>query len=156
VFNGEIIQKQISKKEAEIAVFEKKLSEARVYIQALQDVLKAAEKDEAESAAAQGTIREGSTVDQARKAILNAGQSMHLDELLKAIGREVTREAKASLNGSLSAYVRKGEIFTRTKASTFSLLEIETNEQHEEIEQLEEPPAGFGGYAPDLDDEIPF
>lgn len=161
--NHEIIQSQIKKKEAEIQQLEKKLNDAKVYIQALRDVLHAAETEQAESAAAEGTIREGSAVDQARRIILNAGKPLHLNEILEILGKEVTRETKASLNGSLSAYVRRGEVFTRPKASTYGLKELEATKPEDERQSAShtsaraaEPPPGFGDESIDLDDDIPF
>lgn len=149
-----VISEQIKRKEREIRTLEKKLGEAQIYVQALKDVLKALEKKEVETEAAEGTIREGSTVDQARKVILKANKPLHLDEILNALGKEITRESKASLNGSLAAYVRKGEIFTRPKPSTYGLLEIETDEDDDDWPS--EPPEGFGDMGPGSDDDIPF
>ncbi|MEL6503775.1 MAG: hypothetical protein AAFO61_10615 [Pseudomonadota bacterium] len=152
----DVVARQIEKKESEIRSLEKKLSEARVYVQALHDLMKVMETDEAENAAAEGTIREGSAVDQARKAILQAGKALHLDEILAAIGRESTRETKASLNGSLAAYVRRNEIFTRPKPSTYGLVEISPKSHDEPSHLPPEPPQGFGGYGSHSDEDIPF
>ncbi len=154
-----IIEAQISKKTAEIQGLEEKLKAAKVYMKALKDVLKAIDKGSAEGAAgdAGATLRKGSLVAQARDVILERGNPIHVDELLEALGREVTRETKASLTGSLAAYVRKAEIFTRPAPSTFGLVELDHQEIADE-DQDDGPPQGFGGYAPveDADDEIPF
>jgi hypothetical protein len=150
-----IIFEQIRKKEREIHALERKLGEAQIYLQALKDLTKVMQKEEVEAEAADGTIREGSTVDQARKAIASAGRALHLDEILKALGKEITRESKASLNGSLAAYVRKSEVFTRPKPSTYGLVEFPASDD-DDVNEMNEPPSGFGSFADDIDDDIPF
>lgn len=153
---ADVILQQIKKKEREVSSLEKKLAEAQIYLQALKDVLKVLEKDEVETEAADGTIKDGSTVDQARKEILRAGRPLHLDDILKALGKNITRESKASLNGSLAAYVRKGEIFSRPKPSTYGLLELEVADSHDDYDWSPEPPDGFGHMGPSSDDDVPF
>lgn len=154
-----IIEAQISKKQSEIQSLEEKLKAAKVYVKALQDVIKAIDKgpNVVNGGEAGATLRKGSLVAQAREAILERDAPIHIDELLEALGREVTRENKSSITGSIAAYVRKGEIFTRPAPSTFGLVEL-NHHQLDDDEQEDGPPQGFGGYAPvsDLDDEIPF
>ena len=77
------------------------------------------------------------------------------------MGKKVTRDTKASLAGSLAAYVRKGEIFTRPAPNTYGLVELGHNEHEDELE--EQPPTGFGSSNAglksnydDIDDDIPF
>jgi hypothetical protein len=161
------IEDQLRRKEAEIVSLEEKLKAAKIYAKALRDVLKIVGKEEPEESG-ETKLRKGSLVDQAREVILERGEPVHLDDLLKAMGRDVTRDAKASLNSSLAAYVRNGEIFVRTAPATYGLIELSHTEE-EEDEEL--PPAGFGqdtgdwgspprasagGFADDLDDDIPF
>src|SRR5690606_24863685 len=127
-----------------------------VYIQALRDILKLLDKDDSDSADAESILRPGSAVAEARQVILNRSAPVHVNEILEALGREATREAKASLTSSLAAYVRRGEIFTRPAPNTFGLAELghETTD-----EDAAEPPADFGRPSPatkSLDDEIPF
>jgi hypothetical protein len=148
-----VVETQLKKKEAEILLLEEKLKVARVYIKALQDVLREIQRDPS-SGEGDGEIalRRGSSVAQARDVILSCGNPIHVDDLLMALGKEVTRESKASLTGSLAAYVRRGEIFTRPAPSTFGLIELE----HFEVQSgTEEPPVGFGQPS-ELEDEIPF
>ncbi len=150
-----IIEGQLSKKVAEIQALEEKLKTARVYVRALEDILKELNKSgNSSSASAESdvSLRRGSSVDQARAVILERGTPIYIDDLLEALGKEVTRETKASLTGSLAAYVRREEIFTRPAPSTFGLIEL----GHFEIaEDANEPPAQFGS-SEAADDEIPF
>ena len=160
------IEDQLRRKEAEIIALEDKLKVTKVYVKALRDILKIVGKDDSEEAS-ETKLRKGSLVDQAHEVIHERGEPVHIDDLLKAMGKEVTRDAKASLNSSLAAYVRNGEIFVRTAPATYGLIELAHREE-EEGEEL--PPAGFGqeksgwsapaqsssAFADDLEDDIPF
>ena len=112
-----VIEDQLRRKEAEVVSLEEKLKAAKVYVKALRDVLKMVTKEEPEEQG-ETKLRKGSLVDQARELILERGEPVHIDDLLKAMGKDVTRDAKASLNSSLAAYVRNEEIFVRTAPLT--------------------------------------
>lgn len=155
-----VVEEQLKKKEAEVILLEEKLKVARVYLRALQDVQKAVLRNSSGSTAgseADVSLRPGSTISQAREAILAHGAPMYIDDLLVALGKEVSREEKASLTGNLAAYVRKGEVFTRPMPSTFGLVELADVRQEVGASQ---PPAGFGKtearHVDPVDDEIPF
>lgn len=150
------IENTLRKKEQEIQLFEEKIKEARVYVQALQDVLKILPKP-SESV----VLRPGSAVAQARSVILKAQKPLHINTLLEQLGKDGTRAARASLTSSLAAYVRRGEIFTRSAPNTYGLIEL----GHQQIDDPEpsEPPSGFGQLspapappAPSQEDEVPF
>lgn len=145
------IEDRIRRKEAEIQELDQKSREARVYIQALNDVLKLIPRDVETSSAAESSasLRDGSSASAARSIILQAGKPVHLRELLKAMGKAPTRENRTSLASSLAAYVRKGEIFTRPRPAIFGLIELG---HHEMPAQKVGPPAGFGSLKSD-DDE---
>ena len=103
------IEDRLRKKEQEIQELEEKMKAARVYIGALQDVLKLLPRETNVVA-----LRPGSAVAQAREIILQAGKPVHINAILEGLGKEGTREARASLTSSLASYVRRGEIFTRS------------------------------------------
>lgn len=146
------IELMVEKKEQEIQQLEANIKEAEIYLQALKDVLKKFPKaPPGEEATA--SLRPGSMVALARENILASGKPLHVDEMLRMQGKELNRAERTALSGSLSAYVRKGTIFTRTGPNTFGLAELE----HQTAQ--EEPPPDFGTDAPpkkDLDDDIPF
>ena len=151
------IEDRLRKKEQEITALEEKIKSARIYVQALRDILKLLGNDRNEGADAEAVLRPGSAVANARQVILNKNAPVHVNEILESLGRETTREAKASLTSSLAAYVRRGEIFTRPAPNTFGLAEL----GHETIEEeAAEPPPDFGRppppRPPDSDDDIPF
>jgi len=68
---------------------------------------------------------------------------MHVMDILKAMGREPTRESRASLSSSLAAYVRRGEVFTRSKPNTFGLAEFAASRGVAAADRPILPP-GFG------------
>ena len=158
----DIIRARLLKKEQEIEQLEDKIRSARIYVQALQDILRLVEEDPDPSSVAGSALRPGSSVAKARDEILRRGAPVHIGDLLSALGKDASRESRSSLTSSLAAYVRRGEIFTRPAPNTFGLIEL----QHEPVAPGPvEPPKGFGASpepppppsrSPDLDDEIPF
>ena len=150
-----IIETRIKRKESEIQSLEKKLEAGRIYLQALRDILRAIDKDTGDDGAYGTPLRKGSSVTQARERILQLGVPVHIDDLLRLLGKERTRQNKASLTGSLAAYVRREEIFTRPAPNTYGLIEL----QHFEADETpDEPPRDFGDVTSSSspDEEIPF
>lgn len=152
------LEDRIRRKQSEISALEEKLKAAKVYLSALRDIAKMLDADD-EEVAPEGKLKAGSSVALAREIILKRGQATHVDDLLEDMGRAVTAANRSSLVGSISAYVRKEEIFSRVAPNTFGLLELGHTEEGEGVED-DEPPAGFGqapvGFSDDLEDDIPF
>jgi hypothetical protein len=124
------IEEKIIKKQQEIQELDLQMREAKAYIQALQDVAKMLPKDgdglretSDVSPVSADSMRQGSYVSDAREAILAAGKPLHVVQILKASGRPNDRKNRIGMAGSLSAYVRRNEIFTRPKPNTFGLTE---------------------------------
>jgi hypothetical protein len=134
----EDLLRRIERKQQELEDLRRHLEiqirEGQAYIQGLQDTLKMLPRD----AAAQPppTLRPGTDLAKARDAIRKAGAPMHISDLLKALGKAVNPTNRAGLSGNLAAYVRRGEIFTRTGPNIFGLVELEQRPQG--------PPEGFG------------
>jgi len=146
------IESMARRKEAEIQGLEAQLREARVYLQALQDVLRRFPKAEGADSQTEAALRPGSMTANAKDAIEKAGRPLHVDEILLATGRELTRGNRTALGGSLSAYVRKRAIFSRSAPNTFGLIGMEHVDR-----QDHEPPADFGFDPPKPDDDdVPF
>lgn len=155
-----IIEERLRKKEQEVQQLEEKIRAGRIYMQALQDVLRLMASPKEAVVHAETAIRPGSLVAKAREAIFAHKSPMHITDLLKALGLEQSRENRASLTSSLSAYVRRQEVFTRPSPGTFGLVELD---HHTTDSESDEPPQGFGTFAQtdsvsgnDLDEEIPF
>lgn len=137
------VERQIKKKEHEIQDLEAKIRDARVYIQAMQDMLKVLPRDN-ESGTIVTVLRAGSAMAKAREVILRGGQPVHIIQILQGLGKELTRENRASVSSSLAAYVRRGEIFTRTGPNIFGLIEL----GHKNEPETSEPPPDFGEVGP--------
>ena len=148
-----IINDRLRKKEAEVHVLEEKLRNARIYVQALTDVARALQGE----ANADSDLKTGTMIAQARDALLKAKRPLHVDELLKAIGRSAG--SKSSLTGSLAAYVRREEIFTRPAPNTYGLVEMETDgppPNFGHVASAKKPAFGGAAAFADLDDDVPF
>jgi hypothetical protein len=155
------IELRFRKKQTEIASLEERLRAAKAYLTALNDILKMDNAGE-EADASEAKLRPGSAVAQARDIIQERGGPVHIDELLRAMGKEVTRDSKASLAGSLAAYVRREEIFSRPAPNTYGLIEL-GHRTPDDLNYEVAPPEHFGRSpdsrpvtAPDFDDDVPF
>jgi hypothetical protein len=131
------LQKRIERKRSEMVALERQIGEARVYIQALEDTLKLVPRDGDEVVDAAKMLRTGSGVAKAKDALRRIGHPLHIVDLLKAMGRGDTRPNRIGLSGSIAAYVRKGEIFTRPAPNTYGLVEFASNGK-------KSPPPNFG------------
>ena len=135
----EDIQKKIEKKVQDLAELDSAYginrASVQAYIQAMQDMLKVLPREASESRPANMVLRPGSAMAQARDVIQKAGRPLHIAEILRAMGRSVDKEMRTSVGGSLSNYVRRGEIFIRTAPNTFGLIGMEA---------AKEPPLDFG------------
>jgi hypothetical protein len=126
------LQRLISKKEQEIAELEQQLRDARVYLQAVQDSIKALPR-EAMDASQTRELRAGTAVAKARDLIKSAGHPLHVTDILKGLGKPVDTKSKLSLSGSLAGYVRDGQIFNRPAPNTFGLIEFHNGKGNDEI-----------------------
>jgi hypothetical protein len=124
-------ERRIAKKQQEIADLELQLRDARSYLQALQDSMKMIPQDMLEEGGSGRELRVGSSLYKAREALRKSGKPLHINELLKAIGKPVEKKSRLSLSGSLAAYVRKNEIFTRPGPNTFGLHEFDVATESE-------------------------
>jgi hypothetical protein len=162
----EELQKRIDRKRAEIHALEGKLKEAEIYVQALEDTLKMLphDGDDATEVSTETLLREGSNIARAREVLQNAGRPLHILEMLSAMGKPTDKDNRAALAGSLGAYVRRGEIFTRPAPNTFGLTGMKLSGLQPSVSA---PPANFGIDAPEgdppqeeglpvLDPDVPF
>lgn len=154
------LKKRIEKKRNEICTLEGKLKEAQVYIQALEDTLKMIPPDDDEDTSpltAMKELREGTAIARSQEAILKAGRPLHINELLVALGKPEDKDAKLALSGSLAAYVRKNEIFTRPAPNTFGLQDMKGGDAKVAATAKVPPPTfGLDSSSPVLDDDVPF
>jgi hypothetical protein len=142
----EEIQKRIARKEEEIREYELQIREGKAYIQALSDTLRFLPKTPATLPDPDMLLRAGTAMAKARDAIKKAGRPLHISEILKAIGRPVDRANRGSIGGSLSAYVRNGQVFNKVGPNTFGLVEMGARLKTTPMATADngEPPASFG------------
>jgi hypothetical protein len=136
-------QKLIDRKQQEINDLSMQIEKAKTYMQALQDSMKLLPKDG--GADGDVTLRPGTTIAKCRDILRAYGKAMHINELLKALGKPADKSHKLSLSGSLSSYVRNNQIFSRPAPNTFGLIEFnKANGNAAEISDEFELPENFG------------
>ncbi len=117
------LQKRIERKQAEIRDYEEHIRQATAYLQGLQDTLKLVPPED-DDLGQDIILRHGSNIAKAREALLTAGKPLHITEILKDMGQPVDKKHRLALGGSIAAYVRKGQVFTRPAPNTFGLTEF--------------------------------
>jgi len=130
------IERKIEAKRQEIAGYEARISEARAFVAGLEEALKALPR---QTNATFTTLRPGTNLAKAYATLKKCGAPMHINGLMKAIGLEESKGNRVSLSGSMGAYVRKGDIFTRPGPNTFGLVEFSASQGGGD-----EPPDDFG------------
>lgn len=132
------LQRLVDRKQQELAELEAQSREAKVYIQALLDAMKSLPRESFHASPADA-LRPETIGYRARKFILEAGKPLHVNDILSKLARPVDKANRVSVSGTLSAFVRNGEIFTRPAPNTFGLAEM-----------------GFNGTTPNADeDDLP-
>ncbi|HTA29138.1 MAG TPA: HTH domain-containing protein [Candidatus Cybelea sp.] len=129
------LDKKIERKKEDIRALTVQLAEANSYLEALEDMRKMLPRDA--HSEAEINLRAGSDLAKVREVLKKNGKPMHVEELLKNLGKPVAKNSKTSLSGSLASYVREHKIFTRPAPNTFGLVEFAEA-------QINEPPDGFG------------
>jgi|ERR1700691_2764607 hypothetical protein len=145
----ENLQRLFDKKAQEIQDLERQIERARVYLQAIQDSIKALPRETVSSSNGSraedvsSDLRPGTRLARTKEAIQKNGAPMHINDILTAIGLENTKETRNSFVGSLGGYVRKGQVFTRPRPNTFGLIGMTTDANTAE----KTLPASFGTLA---------
>ena len=123
----ENIQKLVDRKAQEIEQLEQAVRDARLYLQGLQDAMKALPKENV--ASEQRTLRSGTEVAKVKEILQQAKKPLHITEIIRLLGKTPDAKNRVSLSGSLSGYVREGQIFTRPAPNTFGLTEFENGNE---------------------------
>jgi HB1, ASXL, restriction endonuclease HTH domain len=136
-------QKLLDRKQQEIQDLKMQIEKAKAYIQALQDTMRFLPKEENQEDA---SLRPGTALAQTREVLRKAGRPMHVNDILKALNKPIDKKHRVSLSGSLSTYVRNGQIFTRPAPNTFGLFETTRNSSHgtDQSEEELDIPDEFG------------
>lgn len=135
----EQFQRLIDRKQQEIMELELEIEKAKAYIEALQDSMRLLPKD---GAVGETTLRPGTALARTREVLRTAEKPMHITDILKALSLPADKKHKLSLGGSLSNYVRNGQIFSRPAPNTFGLIEM--NSKNEALPGEDEIPEDFG------------
>ena len=143
----ETLQRLADRKMQEIADLEQQIALARSYLQALQDSMKALPKETPSQANGDDSatdLRPGTLLARTRDALQKHGKPLHITEILAVLGIENTKNARVSLVGSLGAYVRKGQVFSRTGPNIFGLIGMKPQFESTKGEQTTLLPDEFG------------
>ncbi len=124
------IEGLIEKKRQENAELQKQIEKNETYIQGLLDSLRFLPKDSQGEVKPESTLRPGSDVYKAREYLRQLGRPAYVMDIVKGIGKEENKENRVSLSGTMSWWVRKGQIFTRPEPNTFGLIEFESGSEN--------------------------
>jgi hypothetical protein len=137
MYNRRELEKRIDRERQKAADLRSQLEKQESFVQGLQEALRFLPKEGATERNSEQQLRAGSELAKARDFLREKGKPTHISEILKHLGKELNKDTRASLAGSLGHYARKGEIFTRPAPNTFGLTEFEGN-------FTPEPPDDFG------------
>jgi hypothetical protein len=118
----EKFQKRIDEKLQEIASLHDRIRDLEVYVRAVEDTMRLLPRENQENRS--GDLRSGTNIHKAYEALRERGVPMHISDIVKAIGKPDEHDNRVALGGSISAYVRKGQLFTRPAPNTFGLLDF--------------------------------
>jgi hypothetical protein len=150
------VEKIIDEKRSEIRQLQAKINDARIYLGALEDTLRILPKDP--EPGIDVDLRPGTIIYKAREILSSKGEPMHIADLLKALGKPNDNTNRAAVSGSISAYYRKGQIFTRPAPNTFGLVEYPVKQPvplapNGGVAAPKEPPPNFGKDSTQADDK---
>ena len=100
-----------------------RLEDALRHYEEMYNIMNGAPLRDTSGVSRERTARTGSQGERVRQVLADAGVPVHIDKIMARLGMENTMPAKNSLAGSLSRYVRQGQIFTRPERGTFGLIE---------------------------------
>ena len=135
----EKIEERIRRKEQEIAEWTTKIAESRSYIQGLQEAVRLMPKEGVMASATELALRPGSSAHAAMEALNESPTPLHINALLKAMGKPNTKQQRVLVGGTLSRYARLGQIFSKTGPNTFTLLNKSAESETSEDFDSEEP-----------------
>lgn len=137
----EQLQRLIDRKQQEIQELELQIEKAKTYMQAIQDSMRFLPKDNGQ---ADASLRPGTALARVRDVLRSAGKPMHITDILRALELPIDKKQRLSLSGSLSSYVRNGQIFTRPAPNTFALKETDRGTSEQSAEIYDDLPDDFG------------
>lgn len=103
---------------------ERKIQDAQVEVRAFEEALRLVRSEERKpdsDSRPDRSLRPGTKIAKVRDLIREAGRPLHIDEIMDKLGEPSDINARVSIVGSLSKYVKNGQVFKRTATSTFGL-----------------------------------
>ena len=125
--------KEIKKTIEEISNLKSQLVQKEGYLSGLEKASKIQGRSESKSSE---SLRPGTMLYDTMMLIKNNSTPMHITDILKGLGRENTQSNRVSLVGSLGAYYRKKQIFTRPKPNTFGLIGMDNISKEKDMEDF--------------------
>lgn len=127
------LENRIAREQQKVAELRNTIEHTEAFIQGLMEALKILPKDVPNiQRSRRGPLRSRSDVQRARQLLGTVKGPLHVSDILNGIGKEDTKQNRASLGSSLARYARKGEIFRREGPNEFSLIVTDpTDETHE-------------------------
>lgn len=116
------LKNKLSLLEYEISEIRTELAKKEIYLKACRDVF------EDIYPVGSNTFRKESMISKAHEFLKGIGEPKYIDEILKGIDIEPTKENATSLLNSLASYARRKHVFTKPSASTFGLKEFDNKE----------------------------
>lgn len=134
------LEKRIRKQQAEIADFDKGITElqikkvaAQAVLKELDSLLKSLPKEDDEPVK-EKQLRKGTDVYEAREVLRIWKQPLYIDKIITYMNQEATNDRRRSLASQIAAYVRDNQIFTRPAPNTFGLKEFENQNTQADID----------------------
>lgn len=128
--------KEIEAKEADVSRLEEEIRDLRTFVDGMSQSLKLLNKSPAKqvSLGKMFVLRPGSDMSKVRTILLPVDRPLHVDEILKHLGKGGDAKAKASLAGSMNTYAADKKVFVKTAPNTFGLIEKSYAEDFDVVE----------------------
>lgn len=126
------LDKEIRKTQEEVSNLQKTVLEKEAYLAGLLKASKLQEKAAAKKD--HSTLRPGTMMYNTMEVLKKGRRPMHISDILKALGKEITKKNRVSLAGSLNAYAKKEQIFTKPQPNTFGLIDFEASDDSDDYD----------------------
>lgn len=123
------LENRVAREQAKLAELKNQVEREESFIEGLQEALKLLPRDAPNIRHGAGRrSRSESDVQKTKELLSTTTKPLHISDILKRIGKEDTKQNRASLASSLARYARKGEVFQREGPNEFSLIKETGNE----------------------------
>jgi hypothetical protein len=120
------LEDRIRRKEAEAAELRRQLAVVEENLRTQREFLVMIVRDSV-APVSREPFRRSSAIGKAYDVLKSRGQPMHISAIIEAMGRQDTKEFRRNLSQQLSAYFRRGEVFSRPATGVFGLRSWESD-----------------------------